>query len=208
MRTIIAFHGRKAMGKTTAATYLVHKYGARLLSFAEPLYHIVSRGFDIPIADMRQRPSKELVDPRYGVSPRWLMQRVGDGVRAGLGSDILVRTLVNTVEREDWPLYVVDDCRFAAEVAALRTLEDRHAMSIAGYVIHLERTDAEPSTDTHPSETEAASRDNTDACIAWSEANPLDSQVDREIMRLCGSFVPVRRALNLAAMRGGWPPSR
>ncbi len=208
MRTIIAFHGRKEMGKSTAATLLVHEYGARPLSFAEPLYRTVSRAFDIPIAVMHDRATKEAIDPRYGVSPRWLLQHVGDGVRAGLGADILIRALVDTVTREDWPLYVVDDCRYLEEVQALRRLEDKHPMAVAGYVIHLERLDAPPGTDDHQSEIEAQWETDMDGWIEWSSDKPLDSQVEAEMRRLCGRFVPVRRALNLAAMRGGWPSAR
>lgn len=208
MKVIVAFHGQKAMGKTTAASIVATEHGARRISFAEPLYRMVSCSFDIPLSVLHDRATKEAVDPRYGVSPRRLLQRTGDGIRAAFGTDVFIRTLVDTVARSDWPFYVVDDCRYVAEVNALRRLEENHPMALYGYVIHLERTDAAGPVDDHRSETEAALADGVDGRIEWSAAKPLDSQVVAEIRRLCGRFMPVRRAMNLAAIRGGWTHGR
>jgi len=60
---------------------------------------------------------KEAVDPRYGFSPRWLLQRLGtEGLRAEFGDDIHARALLRGLRQrppEGPPrLVVVDDVRF------------------------------------------------------------------------------------------------
>jgi hypothetical protein len=206
MKTIIAFHGRKQTGKSTAAEILVATYGARLLSFAEPLRSIVSHAFGFTNEMLRDPARKEAIDSRYGVTPRWLLQRIGDGLRSGLGQGVLVKALIDRVVAEDGPLYVVDDCRYQYELATLRQLEDRHPLALAGYVVHLERTDAAPSTDQHASETETdVSMADVDGWIRWSDRDPLRDQIPREMGRLCSLYPPVRRAFNLAVLRGSVP---
>lgn len=205
-QTIIAFHGPKRSGKSTAARMLAASHGAKVLSFADPLRRLVGVSFDIPEGDLIGSESKEVIDPRYGVTPRWLMQHVGDGVRDAFGSLALIRALIDRVLADDWPFYVVDDCRFLNEVASIRTLEDDRSpafLNLAGYVIHLERTDRPPTIDPHRSEREAEEikREEVDGWIQWNAAGSLGSQVASEISRLSGKFAPVRRAINLAAMR-------
>ena len=64
---------------------------------------------------------KEAIDPRYGISPRWLLQRLGtEGLRAEFGEDIHLIALINNLRKEEAArpvgaaprLYVVDDVRF------------------------------------------------------------------------------------------------
>ena len=45
---------------------------------------------------------KEGVDPRYGFSTRWLLQRLGtEGLRLEFGEDVHVRALLHGLQREE-----------------------------------------------------------------------------------------------------------
>lgn len=85
MTILIALFGPAGAGKSLAASILVERWGARRFALADPLKDLVRDGFSLTEAQVRgTQAEKEAVDPRYGVSARWLLQRVGTD---GLGVD-------------------------------------------------------------------------------------------------------------------------
>jgi hypothetical protein len=118
---IIAIMGPAGSGKSTAAEYLVERYGAVRYSFARPLKELVRRAFDLTEAQVYgSQADKEAIDPRYGHSPRWLLQRIGtEGGRAVFGESFWTDQALNLIRDEGPALAVIDDCRFVSEARAV-----------------------------------------------------------------------------------------
>lgn len=150
MTRIIALMGPAGSGKSTAASYLVERYGARRYSFAGPLKELVRRAFDLTEAQVYgSQADKEAIDPRYGHSARWLLQRIGtEGGRAVFGDDFWTRMALDAIRKDAPALAVLEDCRFTNEAIAVRTA--------GGEVWRLQCAGGAQSTDpgTHASERE------------------------------------------------------
>lgn len=113
---ILGLLARAGHGKTTVAQHLVANHGAEVQSLAGPLKRAAQRVFGFTDEQV-WGAQKEAVDPRYGFSPRWLLQRLGtEGLRAEFGDDIHARALLRGLRQrppEGPPrLVVVDDVRF------------------------------------------------------------------------------------------------
>lgn len=121
---VIGLLGGAASGKSTIGDYLVHKYGARKYSFAFPLKEIVRRAFDLTDNQVfGSQPFKETVDPRYNVSPRWLLQRLGtEGIRSVLGEDFWWQNCLDRLAEDDPTIAVIEDFRFQNEVNGFLSL--------------------------------------------------------------------------------------
>src|SRR5262245_11366742 len=168
---LIGLLGKAGSGKSTLAEYLVKKYGATRFSFAGPLKELAIRLLEFSKEQVYGTlEQKETVDPRYGISPRVFMQRLGQGVRdiiypnvwieacfenmKTVESDIYIKT-ENAKGREakwegigkiwDGPLFVIDDVRYPNEVSYIK--EKR------GKILKLICTDdLNKLRETHPSE--------------------------------------------------------
>ena len=123
---IIGLLGAAASGKSEAANHLVSKYGAVRYSFAGPLKEIVRRSFDLSDVQVYgTQVSKEAVDDRYNVSPRWLLQRIGtEGIRNVFGEDFWWEYLMGQILSDQPELAVIDDFRFVNETEGFLTLND------------------------------------------------------------------------------------
>jgi hypothetical protein len=123
---IIGLLGPAAAGKSTIATYLIEKYGAKRYSFAYPLKEIVRRAFSLTDDQVYGSQSeKERTDPRYNVSARWLLQKIGtEGIRDVLGIDFWWKNCIDRIEAAQPELVVIEDVRFANEVAGLLALNE------------------------------------------------------------------------------------
>lgn len=119
---IVGLLAKSGHGKTTVARYLADHHGAEIRSIAGPMKRAMQRVFDFSDGQMwGTQADKEAIDPRYGFSPRWLLQRLGaEGLRDEFGDDIHLRALLREVrlaQRERLGvarhrLIVVDDVRF------------------------------------------------------------------------------------------------
>jgi hypothetical protein len=129
--------GSKRVGKTSSTNYLKQKIpGTISLAFAEPLKLACKALFLLSDDQLYNEDEKEKIDPRWGVSPRKLLQKVGDLLRHGLQLVLpelkLDKGLILTqnmywrleeAERKNPPLLVIEDGRLPDEHNFFKTLE-------------------------------------------------------------------------------------
>jgi hypothetical protein len=136
---VVAFKGKGGSGKSTAANYFVGRDSALRTSFADPLKMMIAtllrlQGVDedaierMLTGDLKESPTKYL----GGKSPRVAMQLLGTEFGRALHPDFWVNIWRDRYG--DYPSklgipIVVDDCRFANEAEAVR--------SLSGFVIEI-----------------------------------------------------------------------
>lgn len=144
---IISFTGPMGCGKTTAARILC----GYDLSFAKPLKEAVKILFLLTEDQLYTLVGKNTVDPRWGVSPRELLQWIGtDVIRKRFPGHWVrlmehrVRGLQDRVGKT--ALITVDDVRFEDEAELIRKL--------GGVVVHIvgRKAEVEDHTADHKSE--------------------------------------------------------
>jgi hypothetical protein len=139
---LVGISGKKRSGKNTIAEYLGRAYGFKEAAYADPLKTAARAIFGLTPAHT-DGELKEIVIPRWGLSPRQIMQRLGtEAMRGTFGEDVWIKSLFARIEGE--ARVVVSDVRFPNEADAVR--ED------GGIVVRVERPGL-VSTDDHPSET-------------------------------------------------------
>lgn len=146
---IIGLMGAAGSGKSTVAQYLAGRYDGRRYSFAEPLKQLAMRTLGFTLAQCYgTQAEKEAIDPRYGFSPRWFLQRLGtEGCRSVFGDDFWSRMTLESIARDAPRLAVIEDVRFINEADAVR--------AAGGQVWRLECPDRESAADAgHASESE------------------------------------------------------
>lgn len=150
---VLGLVGKKGSGKDTVADYLVEKYGYQKYAFAGRLKKVVAHLFDIPETSMSCAHQKEEIDPRWGLSPRQMMQQVGtDLVRNHYGDDFWIRHyrfwLASALSSS--PHIVVSDVRFQNEADVI--------LEQGGILLRIVRPSMNKTKkgeeDTHISETE------------------------------------------------------
>lgn len=149
-KVVVGLLGKAGSGKSTVADHLVENHGFKRISFAKPLKNIVQDIFDLT-DDQVWGPAhaKEEVDPRWGVSPRWLMQQMGEKGRNHLGKDVWINAAFKIIEESEGDRFVIEDVRYINEVEAIT----EHRENVIAGVIKLEAPNR-PSNDSgeHPSE--------------------------------------------------------
>lgn len=115
----IGFTGKMGSGKTTLAQYLSKEYGLTVVSFANPLKQVVQQLYDLS-DDQLYGGSKNIVDPRYGVSPRYLLQQIGTNVFRQWDPDFWVKVFER--KYSNFENFVLDDIRFDNEADTIRKM--------------------------------------------------------------------------------------
>lgn len=167
---IIAFVGKAGSGKSTACGILKAK-GYTELNFADPLKKMVSQLLELPLAECYSQEDKErprdflvtkeqfkklLVDNGFNTIPnsiarhdafifeslRQVLQFVGSDLFREADSSFWINQFKNLIKLGH--SYVVGDCRFENEAAAIKEL--------GGYTIKINRPSTNNSIDTHVSE--------------------------------------------------------
>jgi hypothetical protein len=131
---LIGLTGKAGSGKDTVGDYFVTEHGGFKIAFAGPLKEACKLLFRLSDAQLHDRHEKEVVDERWGKSPRQLFQEVGtDLLRTHIDKEIFTKSTRYGIlaALETHSLVVVTDCRFENETALIREL--------GGVVWHLRR---------------------------------------------------------------------
>ena len=151
---IIGLGYRKHSGKDTVADELVRSNGFYKTSWADPLKRAVMEAFGW---DERHvyGDLKEVVDPRWNMTPREALQHVGTDLFRNWIPDFWVRRTMMEVEHHQH--VVIPDVRFPNEAQAIK--------DAGGIVWCVNRPSLGPPTDSHESETAMADYKNWDAIV-------------------------------------------
>lgn len=146
-KVIIGFMGLAGAGKTTAAQLISEHYPGKcvVLSFATPLKRTVKDLFLLSDEQVYGAPEvKNEVDPRWGKSPRQIMQIVGtDCVREMILSDFWVRRMAEEIKQTSRKVILIDDIRFVDEAKLV--------LAEGGKTVHVHRPGG-PTLPWHASE--------------------------------------------------------
>ena len=120
---IIGLLAKKGFGKDTAGDYLVTNYGFKKVAFAEPLKDACAILFGFTDEQL-YGSLKEVVDERWGVPPRKILQYLGtdilrneiNTVIPGIGENFWINRLKINCEQNPDIKYVISDVRFQNEV--------------------------------------------------------------------------------------------
>ncbi len=123
--------GAVGSGKDTVGQYLVERHGFKQLAFAKKVKdvaHLVF-GWDRVMLEGQTRESREwreVVDPYWGISPRQALQKIGTEMfRDHIHPETWVKSVLKEILADPDANYVITDCRFENEVAAIRALGGR-----------------------------------------------------------------------------------
>jgi hypothetical protein len=125
---LIGFLGQKRVGKDTCADYLVEKYGFQKYAMATPMKDAIKIIFKLSDEQLYGN-AKEIVDPRWGVTPRELMNFIGvDTLKIRLPElypqigDVYVKHLEIILQENPESSFAMSDLRFQTDVDAIKKL--------------------------------------------------------------------------------------
>lgn len=114
------------VGKDTAAEYLEKKYPGRVkqVAFADKLKQVCMLLFGLSHEQCYgSREIKETVDPRYNLTPREIMQAVGEKMREvfpNIWVDTVFYTTIPKHQKEGFDCFVASDVRYPNEGDKIR----------------------------------------------------------------------------------------
>jgi len=123
---IIAFTGPKGCGKSSAARMLKD---FEIISFAAPMKKCLKDLFNFSDHQLTTLEGKEAIDPRYGVSPRVIMQQFGTEFVRKTVPGLWEKLMIDRINGDILKDYAIDDCRFPTEAQLVRDM--------GGVVVHL-----------------------------------------------------------------------
>ena len=124
---IIAICGTKGAGKDTLAEHVSRVYGFQHIAVANKLKDVCKTLFDFNDEQLHGS-LKEVVDSRYGVSPRQCLQFIGTEVMQykiqelmpNMGRNFWIKSTISALDMNTQ--YVVSDVRFPHELDAFENL--------------------------------------------------------------------------------------
>ena len=156
-KKLIGIIGLKNSGKDTVGDYLVSEFGFTKYAFAHPVKQVCKTIFSLSDEQLEDRVLKEKIDPRWGISPREMFQRVGTDFGQFAIFKIFPELKQKLKYRELWVKIfeqwlkdnsdlnvVITDVRFKHEAAKIKDL--------GGQIIKINRDTG--MTDSHISEVE------------------------------------------------------
>lgn len=188
MTLILGILGPAGSGKSTIASYLVEKYGAKEYMLAYPLKKLCRTAFpEMPkCCFWGTQAEKETKNEAVGFSGRNLMNRIGQGVRDAWGADFWVQDVLRQIARESPDVAVISDVRYVNEAELIGAL---------GPVWRISKKSRATSTDgSHPSESEWKTARFTDPLDNNGTIERLHAEVDL----LCRKYIifPRRESLS------------
>lgn len=164
---IIGICGRKRHGKDSVGNILRKNYSFSATAFADAVKRVAMDVYGLSWDQCYGNgPEKEAVEPRWGLSPRVIMQRIGTEVGRNIHADTWVKHTLDNIQaaangqvytwRDDFTQgftrlglvrtrWVITDVRFPNEAEAIR--------SAGGQIWKVVRPSLGVPTDEHPSET-------------------------------------------------------
>lgn len=144
-KKIIGLTGRAGAGKNTAAAALLEY---RELAYARPLKEAVGILFDFTHEQLYDAKEKEIVDERWGKSPRQILQWLGtDVLRTQLDENFFLIHMKSKIE-ESFTHYgnavVITDVRFDNEAKLIKEL--------GGKIVKIVREEEKEDKEAHSSE--------------------------------------------------------
>jgi hypothetical protein len=118
---LIGIAGKAFSGKDTVANWLCARYGFEVMRIVDPLKKMAAELFFMS-DDQLNGADKEVVDSRYGFTPRYLLQYLGTDVFKKLYKNVWVDHLVARYTDAASPNIAVPDVRFPEEVEEIRKL--------------------------------------------------------------------------------------
>jgi hypothetical protein len=129
MLIVLSFKAQS--GKDTAADYLVAQHNFKKLALAEPLKEACQKIFGFTHEQL-YGSLKEVVDPFWGFTPRFALQKIGtDCLRDHFDKTLWIKAAKRKILAEPATNWVISDCRFPDEAIAMK--------EIGGYVVRIDR---------------------------------------------------------------------
>lgn len=121
-RMIVGVTGKKGSGKSELARILVTRRGFTEATFASELKATARRLYGLSHEQVNgTQEEKEAIDPRWGLSARQILQRLGTNVGREVHPLTWIRALERVIDAEPHYPWVVPDARFQNEVESLRS---------------------------------------------------------------------------------------
>jgi hypothetical protein len=121
---LIGLSGKAGSGKSTAADYLFNQHGYIPFAFADPLKGCIRIAFGFSVEQLHGN-LKEIIDLRFGKSPRWCLQHLGSAFREAWPEiwiyHLRLRIMDFLSEHGQTPL-MITDVRFRDEAEALKRM--------------------------------------------------------------------------------------
>jgi len=155
---IIAICGPKRSGKDTIADHLISKYNYEKIKIADPLKLITKELFGFTQDQVGETDSKDIIDERWGITPRKALQFFGTEVMQYKIQELLPdigrkfwinRVLAGICTDRESAKYVISDLRFLHEYEELYKKTKDNL-----YIIKVFRPNKNYETETHVSELE------------------------------------------------------
>lgn len=150
--TVVGFGCKAQSGKDTAAHYIEDKLPgkAKRVAFADKLKTIAMDLFGLSYEQCYgPKEVKETIDPRYGLSPREIMQKVGEKMREihpSIWVDTVFNSTIPKLQEQGYELFIISDVRYPNEGDGI------HARG--GIIARVDRKDSGTSVGSnHSSET-------------------------------------------------------
>jgi hypothetical protein len=161
---LIGITGRKGHGKDTVGRLLRERHGFRTLAYADPLKASAKLIFGLTEEQVNgPLHVKEALDPRWGLSPREIMQRLGTEVARAIHPETWIRSAFARIDAEP-ERWAITDVRFRNEADAVRAR--------GGVVVLVERPGL--STGLHEDHASERGVDDTDPDVILRNDGDLD----------------------------------